>query len=410
MRFLLKSLLCSGLFLTASWPAAAQQASTLSEAILAGSPTLSLRARHENAEQDGKESGDATTLQVLLGWKTKPIWNTSLALEAIDVGRLNDDYNDGQNGKSQYPVIGDPDNTDVNQLYLDWTGLPATQIRGGRQVVKLDNVRFIGNVAFRQVMQVFNGVTVQNESLPKTRLFFGYIDRVKTVDTRVHDSATVLLNANYALTPDESLIGYGYFQDQFDAIGGAGFSGPPPADTSNRIIGARFDGAHPFGKNSRLLYTFEYAKQTDYADGDGRIDAHYLRLGTGGRWGSHFLHVDREQLSSNNGEYGFQTPLATRHPFQGWTDQFLTTPRQGLRDTYVSGGTRLDKAQLVAEYHHFRSDFGGIDFGSEIDVGILYPLMRKLTGRLEYADYNAGDSAAGIVDLRRIWLTLAYEH
>ena len=259
---------------------------------------MNLRARYENAHQDGKQTAEASTLQTLFGWRTRPIWNTSLTLEGINVGRLDDDYNDGQNGKSQFPVIANPDDTYINQLYVDWAGLPATLIRGGRQVVKLDNVRFVGNVAFRQVMQVFNGVTVENKS---------------------------------------------------------------------------------------LLYTLEYAKQTDYAHGDARIDAHYLRLGIGGRWGGYFLRADREQLSSNDGEYGFQTPLATRHPFQGWADQFLTTPSQGLRDTYLTGGAKIEKAQLIAEYHRFKSDFGGIDFGNETDLGVSYPLLQKLTGRFEYA-------------------------
>ena len=73
-------------------------------------------------------------------------------------------------------MIADPDNTDVNQLYLDYAGWPDTVVRAGRQSIKLDNVRFIGNVEFRQVMQVFNGVTVENNSLPNTRLYAGYLE------------------------------------------------------------------------------------------------------------------------------------------------------------------------------------------------------------------------------------------
>lgn len=132
--------------------------------------------------------------------------------------RLNDNYNDGLNGKTRYPVIADPDNTDINQVYLDYAGLPDTNVRAGRQSIKLDNVRFIGNVEFRQVMQVFNGVTVENKSLPDTRLYAGYLGRVKTVNTKQHDTDTVLLNARYTLTPADALVGYGYFQDQNDAI------------------------------------------------------------------------------------------------------------------------------------------------------------------------------------------------
>jgi hypothetical protein len=388
---------------------AAAEDAPLWDAVVSGSPLLSLRARYENASQENiPETGEAFTLQTLLGWRTEPVWNTAVTVEAINVGRLDNDYNDGQNGKTQYPVIGDPDDTDINQLYVDWTGIADTRVRAGRQAILLDNVRFVGNVAFRQVMQVFNGVTVENRSLPQTRLFLGYIGRVKTVDTREHDSGTVLLNAAYALSAQESLVAYGYFQDQYDAIGAAGFSGPAPADTSNRIVGVRADGARSVTGDWSLLYTLEYASQTDYADGDARIDADYLRLGAGGRLGNYSLRLDQERLGSNDGTYGFQTPLATRHPFQGWADQFLTTPAQGLRDTYLTGGAKLGKAQLIAEYHRFKADSGGLDFGSELDLGVSYPLPRKIVGRVEYADYQAGDAASGKTDLRRIWLTLSF--
>ena len=167
---------------------------------------------------------------------------------------------------------------------------------------------------------------------------------------------------------------------------------------------------HPFGDKWKLLYTGEYAKQNDYAGGDARIDAYYLRLGVGGQLGDFALRVDRELLSSNDGLYAFQTPLGTNHLFQGWADQFLTTPRQGIRDTFLSASAKIQKAQLLAEYHDFESDFGSIDFGDEFDVGVSYPLMRKLTGKLEYADYKAGDTASGKVDTRKFWLTLIFNY
>jgi hypothetical protein len=391
--------------------ASAEEAASPRDAIASGKATLNLRPRYEFVDQDGRpDEANAFTVRTLAGWKTGA-WNgLSATIELIDVGRLDDEYNDGQNGKVRYPVVADPDNTDVNQLYLDWAGLPATNIRAGRQSIKLDNVRFVGNVEFRQVMQVFNGVTVENRSLPNTRLYAGYLGRVKTVDTRQHDTDTLLLNARYALSPSEALVGYGYFQDQPGAIAAAGFSGPAPTDTSNQIVGLRADGAHPFGEKWKLLYTGEYAMQNDYAGGDARIDAHYLRLGLGGQLGDFALRVDRELLSSNDGLYAFQTPLGTNHLFQGWADQFLTTPRQGIRDTFVSASAKIEKAQLLAEYHQLKSDIGGIDFGDEFDVGISYPLMQKLIGKLEYADYKAGDTVSGKVDTRKFWLTLIYTY
>ena len=391
-------------------PACAADSPSPAEAVAAGKPILNLRPRYEYADQDGKDIGQAATLRTLAGWRTGSWAGLSGTLEFIDVGRLNDDYNDSLNGKTRYPVIADPDNTDVNQLFLDYAGLPDTTVRAGRQAIKLDNVRFIGNVEFRQVMQVFNGVTVENNSLPDTRVYAGYLGRVKTVNTKQHDTDTILLNARHAITPHDAVAGYGYFQDQKDAIAGTAFLGAAPADTSNQSVGLRADGAHPLNTEWKILYTAEYAKQAGYAGGDSRIDATYTRLGIGGQWRDFSLRVDREVLGSNDGRYAFQFPLATNHLFQGWADQFLTTPRQGIRDVYFGGGAKIGKAQLLAEYHEYKSDFGNIDFGKEFDVGVSCPLLPKLLGKIEYADYHAGDAASGKADLTRVWVTLVFNY
>ena len=390
--------------------AGAQDSASPAEALISGKPILTLRLRYENVNQNGLGNGEAFTLRTLAGWKSGS-WNgLSVTAEMIDVGRGSDEYNDSLNGKIRYPVIADPDNTDINQLFLDYTGLPNTLVRGGRQSIKLDNLRFIGNVEFRQVMQVFNGVTVENKSLPNTRLYAGLLGRVKTINTRQHDTDTIVLNANYALTPDNALIGYGYFQDQYDAIGAQAFQGAAARDTSNRIMGLRADGAHPINAQWKLLYTLEYAQQRDYADGDSRIDADYTRIGAGAKWSDFSLRLDQEVLASNDGRYAFQTPLGTNHLFQGWADQFLSTPRQGLRDLIVSGSAKIGKAQILAEYHRFKSDFDSIDFGNEFDIGVSSALMRKLVGKFEYADYRAGDAGSARADIRKLWLTLIYSH
>lgn len=407
-----RSIASTALLLTLTGFVAAEEPATLLEAVTAGKPILNLRPRYEFVDRDGSpENGNALTMRTLAGWKTQSWKGLGFTAELINVGRANDNYNDGQNGKTRYPVIADPDDTDVNQLFLDYSGLPATLIRAGRQSIKLDNVRFVGNVEFRQVMQVFNGVTLENTSLPRTRIFLGYLSRLKTVNTRQHETDTILANIRYALSQSETLIGYGYFQDQPDAIAASGFSVPAPTDTSNRIVGLRLDGARPLNADWKVLYTAEFADQADYADGDSRIDARYSRLGAGAQWRGVYLRVDRELLASNEGRYGFQTPLGTNHLFQGWADQFLTTSPQGIDDVFLSGGAKVHQAQLLAEYHRLQSDFGSIDFGSEIDFSIAYPLARKLSGKLEFADYRAGDVAAGSPpDTFKFWATLLFNY
>lgn len=389
----------------------AQAGTSVSEAIRSGTPNLNLRLRYEEVDVDGvSETGNAVTLRTLAGWKTSAWQGLSATAEIINVGRANDDYNDGLNGKVQYPAIPDPDNTDFNRLYLDYQGLPDTRIRGGRQPIQLDNGRFVATNPFRQVLQVFNGITLENKSFASTQLFAAYLGRVKTSLARQHETSTILLNARHSLSPDHTLTGYAYLQDQANAIPVGAFQGPAPTDTSHQIVGLRATGMHPVSEQWKLVYTLEYAKQSDYKGGDARIDADYMHLGGGTRFSRYLLRVDYQQLGSNSGAYAFQMPLGTRHPFQGWADQFVLTPQQGIRDTYVSGTADVGKARILAAFHTFRSDTGGVDFGKEIDVGISYAFLDKLAGKLEYADYQAGEAVSGKVDVRKFWLTLTFDY
>lgn len=394
---------------TAQQDAAAGNNPSLGEAVSSGKLVFSLRPRYEYVDQANfTETAEALTNRTLFGWQTGSWHALSGRAEVINVGQFVDNYNDTLNGKTQYPVIADPDYTGINQLYLDYAGIPDTLVRGGTQSIVLDQARFIGNVQFRQVMQVFNAVTAENKSLKDTDLYAGYLWRVRTVTTKQLQTSTTLLHGRYALTPNDDLIAFGYFQDQYNAIPGTAFQGPAPTNTSNEILGIRSSGAHPVSDAWKLLYIAEYATQTDYAGGDSRIDADYLHLGAGPQIGSHSIRIDYELLSSNDGRYAFQTPLGTNHLYQGWADQFLVTPPQGLRDTYASYKGMIRKLSLQAAYHQFEADQGGVDFGDELDLGVSYPLLKKLVGQIEYADYQAGDPASGKSDVTKWWLTLLF--
>jgi hypothetical protein len=393
------------------------QAATLGEAITGGKLLLNLRPRWEHVVQDNKpENGDAITLRALLGWRTKPWKGLSVTLEGIYVENLDgNDFTVTPSPTSPFPVIADPDDSDINQLYLDYTGLPQTWLRAGRQSIKIDNVRFIGNVEFRQNMQVFNAVGVENTSLRNMRLYAGYLFQQKNTLTIERDIDAPIFNARYTWSAGNNLIGYAYLQDQ--AVTGQNLNTGPVTgftDNSNKIFGVRADGAYPIGERWKLLYTVEYADQSDYSGGDPRIDASYRHLGAGPQLGDWYLRLDYEQLGSNDGLYGFQTPLGTNHLFQGWADQFLTTPSQGIEDLYLVAGGKIRKLGLYAEVHRFESDFGGIDFGEEFDIGLTYPLLKGLTGKVEYANYRAGDAVSGDalankVDVYKFWLTLIYQ-
>lgn len=402
---------------------------SLADAITQGQSLSSFRLRYENVEQQGlSKDANATTLRTLLGWQTAPMNGLSVGLQVINVAKLQDDYNDkasgvDQPGHASYPVVADPDFTAINQLYLDWTSLPDTKLRLGRQSVKLDNVRFIGNVEFRQVMQVFDGASVTNKTFKDVELYSAWFTGNRNINTDFKHDHTGILHASWRFSPTETLTGYGYFYDQNNVA--------VASDLSSRTLGARADGARPLSTEWKWLYTAEYAKQDAWAGSrdrsaaQGQIDAHYYRVGTGVGWQDWSVRVDQELLSSNNYKYAFQTPLGTNHLFQGWVDKFLVTPDAGIRDTFITASGKLGGFKLLTEYHWLDSDVrfdttgtgtrNGTRYGAEWDVGVSYDFRKDLLGKIEYGNYtekdpyfNSSGANKRYKDTQKLWITMLY--
>ena len=402
---------------------APQASESLMEAITNGKPMTNFRLRYENVNQDGLKDANAFTLRSLVGWQTAPFHELSVGAQLIGVTDFNHDFNAKQwnvptPGKGNYAVVQDPNYYNINQLYVDWTGIKDTKVRLGQQSLKIDNVRFIGNVEFRQVMQVFTGVTVENKTIPNTDLYAGYYTRLRKATTSQElDEDTGILHAAYHLSPTENLIGYGYWYDA--NIDTFAVTGSPNLNLSNRTLGLRLDGSHPIDDHWKVLYTAEYAKQDSIAKGSAYIDAHYYKLGLGAGWDGWFLRVDQELLSSNNSHYAFQTPLGTNHLFQGWVDKFAaSTPVQGIRDTYLTGGGKWQDFTFLTEYHWFDADKDfstgsgyGSRYGKEWDVSVAYAINKQTTAKLEYGTFSEGDWYTANRSYRstdKLWLTALY--
>lgn len=427
--------------------ATAEPEYTFWDSVKEGKAMSSFRLRYENVQQEGNgpagtafantplADANALTLRSLIGWQTSPFHNFSLAAQIINVSKLNDNFNDGtsftpinaasnQPDRLGYAKVVDPDQTNINQAYVDWTGIKNTKFRLGRQQANLDNVRFIGDIGFRQVMQVFDGVSVTNKTIPDTSVYLAHFESVNQINTRYRtDGALDIANAKYSISATESVTGYGYFS-RFDDLGfgNAWFGAGVPnsvANQSNKTIGARLDGIHPFNPNLRALYTAEYAKQTDYSGGDARIDAHYYKLGGGVGIDAFNIRIDQEKLSSNNGTYAFQTPFGTNHLFQGWVDKFLATPKDGIKDTFVTATYRLDDFLFFADYHLINSDKdfsqvgGGHKYGKEWNAAVTYNVNSNIMTKLEYGKFTESDeykitATSRIRDTEKLWLTAMY--
>lgn len=459
---------------------------TFMDAIKTGKNMTSFRLRYEEVQQDGLQpprlpssaanpganddlkDAHGLTLRSLVGWQTAPYKNLSFAAQLIDVSKINDDFNDSTNGtlinavsnqtnKIGYAKIVDPDYTGVNQLYVDWTGIKNTRFRLGRQAVNLDNVRFIGDIGFRQVMQVFDGGSVLNKTIPDTEVYVAHFERVRQITTKNRDEGALeIANVKYRLSPTEFIVGYAYLDGFEDlgmgrawfgnagvpgtanertagaAVGKNGFTNQN-VDQGNKIFGLRLDGTHPFNPNFRAHYTAEYAKQTDYSGGDSRIDAHYYKLGGGLGFDNFNVRLDQELLSSNNSQYAFQTPFGTNHLFQGWVDKFLATPLEGIQDTFATATYKYGDFLFFADYHIIKSDedfhtvgsgasTNGNKYGTEWNVAATWNIDKNWLTKIEYGKFNEGDkyallantanNVAGnrgrIRDTEKLWLTAMY--
>lgn len=405
--------------------------SVLHDAIRNGKSLSSLRLRYEHVDQEGLNNANALTLRTLLGWQTAPINGISLTAQLIDVSKLQDHFNDGtphsgpiyaysnEPGQAGFAKIVDPSYTGVNQLYVGVSAIPDTSIKLGRQQVNLDNVRFIGDIAFRQVMQVFDGVSVLNKSVSNTEIYLAHFEALRQINTkRRSDGALDIANVKYRFSPTESLTGYGYFS-RFEDLGfGKAWLGTDAADQSNRTLGVRLDGAHQVNGDWKMLYTAEYARQHDYAGGDSRIDAHYYKLGAGAGYGNFSLRADQELLSSNDGKYAFQTPFGTNHLFQGWVDKFLVTPKQGIRDTFITATYQYGNLGFFADYHWIHADerFAksgggyGDTYGKEWNAAVSYQYSKQISTKIEYGRFSERDpyAAGRIKDTEKVWFTASY--
>ncbi len=369
-------------------------------AVTSGKFSADMRYRFENVDQAGKSNdANASTLRTRFGYRTGGYHGLSLLLEGVNVTVLGlHDYNDTVNNRTAFPVVADPPLTQVNQAYLQYRGPLNTRLRTGRQRIKLDNDRWIGNVGFRQNEQTFDALSVVSGALPATTLTYAYlwrVNRIFGVDSPkgvLHTDAQVIHGAWRGL-PDATLVGYAYLLE---------FDNAPAL--SSATYGARLTGRLPVA-GVRLLYTAEYARQSDYGNSPTSFGLDYF-LGTGGvAYGPFFLKAGYEILGGN-GTHSVQTPLATLHAFDGWADVFLTTPAAGLRDLRLHAGAAYLGAHLDAVFHRFTPDDGAPAFGNEWDLQLKRTFTRHYTLGLTYADYHANEPGTGTFnhDTRKLWI------
>ena len=144
-------------------PVSANAGEALFDAIKSGKLWIDERYRYEYVDQDGiAEEANASTLRSRVGWKSGSFYGLTLGVEFEAVTNVfGDEFNNTINGKTQFPVVADVKSHELNQLYMQYSGLPGTVAKIGRQVITVDNHRFVGHVGWRQNNQTFDAGLVK---------------------------------------------------------------------------------------------------------------------------------------------------------------------------------------------------------------------------------------------------------
>lgn len=372
--------------------------SEFTKALTGGKVLFDARYRYEYVDQDGlANEAHAHTVRTRLGYETGKFQDFSALMELENITGIGSErYNDTINGRTRYPTVADPEDTNVNRVQLSYTGLPQTNVTLGRQLINLDNQRFVGSINWRQNDQTFDAISVKNTSIKDATFFYAYsnqVNRVFGTDSPVgiwNKSNIHLINASYAGLPFGKITGYGYLLDI-----------PDSRALSSATYGARFEGKHALVEGIAGLLNLEYAHQKDYADNPNSTSFNYYSVEPGvtfGQWTvkGQYESIGGDGVNSADTAHAMQFPLGTNHAFDGWVDKFLTTPGKGLVDanigvTYVakSENAWLNGTKAMLVYHDFSAESGGANYGTEWNALVEQTFEKYYTAGIKFGHYNA---------------------
>lgn len=379
-------------------------------AIKAGKPIIDVRYRFEFKDQAGfAEDAYANTIRTRLGYETGEYHNLKVLVEFENVATIGDDhFNSTTNGRAQFPVVADPDATEINRAQVTFTGIEKTPITVGRQAYNLLNQRFVGAVDFRQNQQTFDAARLSSTLIDRLTVDYLYVSRVHRVFGDDHplgefDSDSHIFSATYDAKELGKISGYGLLLDFEEA----------PA-LSSKTFGVRYENSFVLDKDAgvKIGVVGEYASQRDYAANPFNYSEDYIHGEGTLSVAAAGLKLGYEQLGGD-GTIGFATPLATLHKFQGFADVFLTTPANGVEDIYGTVQYNLKNGpfgagfSLFATYHDFKAQNGGADLGEEFDAGLAVTLKKNWSAEFKGAVYKG---VPGFADRSLIWASLRFQY
>jgi hypothetical protein len=375
---------------------------TTAEAILRGKPIFETRLRYETVDQVGiAREAQALTLRTRVGWETAD-WNGLKGLIEFDDVRAfgGELYNvaapgvvgGSVNGKTQFPIVNDPEVTEVNRAQITWTPNSAAMLTLGRQRIQVEDQRFIGSVPWRQDEQTFDAARV-DLGYGKWKVMYAYVGEVNRVlgEARDWDSDSHLVTATYAWSEPLRLHGFAYLLDFRNA-----------APSSTQTLGLKASGKTWVGLY-QVAYNGTYANLKDYGHNTANFDLDFYSGDIAGTFDIWTVRGQYEVLEGN-GVQGFVMPLSTAHLFQGWADAFAAN---GGNKTFVDGikdanlqvtaqprwrSTYLFNLALLARYHDYEAERTGAHLGREWNLQATAAITANISALVKFAKFTRDTS------------------
>ncbi|QFU74297.1 hypothetical protein EY643_00785 [Halioglobus maricola] len=408
VSFMRRSILAATVAGAMTAPAYAEEADSTSftSMFTEGKASFNFRYRYEYVDQDGIDrNAKASTLRSRLTFTSAAYKGFSFLTEFDDVTAIgDDDYNSTANGNTQYPVVADPEGTEVNQAWAKYSFDKASGAYG-RQRILHGSQRFIGGVGWRQNEQTYDGFRALYKSDAIT-LDYAYVYNINRifgpddgpVQPANHHGENHFVRGDWKIADSHTLTGF-YYGLEIDEDND--YAAGKTVGNSSDTYGLEYAGTFgPVGLKGA------WATQSDAGDSPLDYDADYYMLEGSFGFSGVKATLGYEVLGAGDG-VGFKTPYATLHKFQGWADKFLITPGDGIEDMYVGLAGKLGPVKLAGIYHDFAAEDSSDDYGSEIDLVATWAYDKNWSFQLKYASFSSDSDA--YADTDKAWMTVNFK-
>lgn len=373
------------------------------------------RGRYEFREEDTFEASHALTLRGRLGLKIGDFNGFSAFIEGEGTHAFVEDFASNPLPTALQPIggtpgqgltdpyqfgntfIGDPNNNELNQAYLNYSKNGFTTTVGRQRIIR-NNAAFIGNVGWRQNEQTFDAAQVAYAK-DDFSISYVYADRVQrifgvTAPSRhpLHDfEGSFQFFDISGKTSIGKVGGYAYLIDM------------DPSKSNPAVPVLSIGDTNTFGafiENNGFYAEVAYQDGTSSAGPRaalGDYDALYGHLKYSTKVGGTAVTMGIEYLGD-----GFVTPLATVHAFNGFADTFIfnriglpfaNAGYEGLTDFYSNITLPALPGGITASgfLHYFMDGDLNNTYGYEADMVLAKKLNADTTAILKAAYFVGED-------------------